>query len=108
MPTVIQGAVDSPNQSRGGRLFEFGPPPFAFCATRPDAAHRGCAMPAYRCFFLDPAGRIFGSDDLIECETDTQAQACADRLLATRGFPGVEVWDCERKVYSARKTAAPS
>ena len=65
-------------------------------------------MPLYRCFFLDPADRIFGSDDLIECETDTQAQACADRLLADRGFPGVEVWDCERKVYSARKTAAPS
>jgi len=65
-------------------------------------------MPLYRCFFLDPADRIFGSDDLSECETDTQAQACADQLLATRGFPGVEVWDCERKVYSARKTAAPS
>jgi hypothetical protein len=105
VPTVIQGAVDSPNQS-GGRQFEFGPPLLAFNTA--DAAHRGCAMPAYRCFFLDPAGRIFGSDDLIECETDTQAQACADRLLATRGFPGVEVWDCERKVYSARKTAAPS
>jgi hypothetical protein len=46
-------------------------------------------MPTYRCFFLDPTDRIFGSDDLIECETDTEAQACADRLLASRGFPGV-------------------
>jgi hypothetical protein len=63
-------------------------------------------MPSYRCFFLDPAGQIFGSDDLIECETDTQAQVRADILLATRGFPGVTVWDCERRVYSARKTDA--
>ena len=63
-------------------------------------------MPSYRCFFLDSAGRIFGRDDLIECATDTQAQARADVLLAANGCPGIEVWDCERKVYSARKTDA--
>jgi hypothetical protein len=62
-------------------------------------------MSSYRCFFLNSAGHIF-ADDSIECDTDTQAQARADILLCTRGSPAIEVWDCERQVYSARKTDA--
>ena len=59
-------------------------------------------MPAYRCFFLDRAGNVF-ANDVIECETETEVQACADRLLARRGHPGIEVWDRDRRVYWCRK-----
>jgi hypothetical protein len=63
-------------------------------------------MPSYRCYFLDSTDHVAGSD-LIHCETDTQAQARADILLAACGYPGIEVWDCGRIVYCAQKTADP-
>ena len=63
-------------------------------------------MPSYRCYFLDSTDHVAGSD-LIHCETDTQAQARAGILLAACGFPGLEVWDCDRMIYRARKTDAP-
>ena len=56
-------------------------------------------MSNYRCYFLDFR--------LIECETDSQGQARADRLLAVCGYPGIEVWDRDRRVYRARKTGVP-
>ena len=62
-------------------------------------------MRTYRCFFVDSANHIV-ANDLIECETETEVQAGADRLLAASGQPGIEVWDCGRKIYSARKTGA--
>ena len=62
-------------------------------------------MPSYRCYFLDSTDHVAGSD-LIHCETDTQAQARADVLLAACGYPGIEVWDRGRRVYSAQKTDA--
>ena len=62
-------------------------------------------MPSYRYYFLDSAGHI-ADFHLIECETDNQAQVRADRLLAACGYPGIEVWDRDRKVYRARKPEA--
>ena len=64
-------------------------------------------MLSYRCFLLDSSNHIV-ANDLIECETETEVQACADRLLAACGYPGIEVWDCGRQVYRARKNDAPS
>ena len=60
-------------------------------------------MPSYRCYFLDTAGHIF-TNDVIECESESEVQACADRLLAVCGHPGIEVWDRERMIYSAQKS----
>jgi hypothetical protein len=51
-------------------------------------------MPAYRCFFLDSADRIFAIDS-IECETETRVPAHADAVLAASGHSGMEVWDCD-------------
>jgi hypothetical protein len=62
-------------------------------------------MSSYRYYFLDSADHI-ADFHLIECETDRQAQTRADRLLAACGYPGIEVWDCDRRVYRARKTEA--
>jgi hypothetical protein len=62
-------------------------------------------MPSYRCYFLDSTEHVAGSE-LIHCETDTQVQERADVLLAASGYPGIEVWDCGRRVYCAQKTAA--
>jgi len=62
-------------------------------------------MSRYRYYFLDSADHITDFH-LIECETDGQAQVRADRLLAACGYPGIEVWDRDRRVYRARKTAA--
>ena len=41
----------------------------------------GCAVPSYRCYFLDSADHVAGTE-FIACATDAQAQARADRLLA--------------------------
>ena len=60
-------------------------------------------MRAYRCFFVDSANHIF-ANDLIECETEIEVPACADRLLAARGCHSIEVWDCAPMIYSARMT----
>ena len=62
-------------------------------------------MSRYRYHFLDSADHV-ADFHVIECETDSQAQVRADRLLAAYGYPGIEVWDRDRKVYRARKTAA--
>ena len=67
-------------------------------------------MPSYRCYFLDAADH-FAATELIHCETDTQAQARADILLAAFGCLGTEVWDCgsegalrvkDRRVFRSR------
>lgn len=62
-------------------------------------------MSSYRYCLLDSADHV-AEFHLIECETDSQAQARADRLLAACGYPSIEVWDRGRRVYCARKTDA--
>ena len=62
-------------------------------------------MSSYRYHFLDSADHI-AEFHLIECETDRQAQTRADRLLAAGAYPGIEVWDRDRRVYRARKPEA--
>ena len=73
------------------------------CAACDAARTRWCATPSYRYYFLDSADHI-ADFHLIQCETDSQAQVRADRLLAACGYPSIEVWDCDRRVYRARKT----
>jgi hypothetical protein len=63
-------------------------------------------MSSYRYIFLDSCDHV-ADYHVIDSETDTQAQARADRLLAACGYPGIEVWDRDRKVYRVRKTDAP-
>ena len=64
-------------------------------------------MSSYRYIFLDSSDHV-ADYHVIDSETDAQAQARADRLLAACGYPGIEVWDRDRKVYRVRKTdAAP-
>jgi hypothetical protein len=60
----------------------------------------------YRFYYLDAADRV-ASTDVIYCDTDAQAQARADRLLAASDHPSIEVWDRIQVVYRARKTDAP-
>jgi hypothetical protein len=60
------------------------------------------AMPSYRYCFLDSADRV-AEFHVIACESDSQAQTRADRLLAACGYPSIVVWDRGRTVYCARK-----
>ena len=62
-------------------------------------------MPSCRYCFQDSADRI-AEFQVIACETDNQAQSRANRMLAAFGYSDIEVWACERKVYSVRKTDA--
>ena len=64
-------------------------------------------MPSYSCYFLDAADHVTHFN-LIECEADPQAQVRADRKLAASRYPGIELWDCERRVYRAQKVANPA
>ena len=64
-------------------------------------------MPSYSCYFLDAADHVTGFN-LIECETDAQAQVRADRKLAASRCRGIELWDCERRVHRAQKSADPA
>ena len=64
-------------------------------------------MASYRCYFLDAADHI-ADFNLIECETDAQAQVRADRKLAASRYPGIELWACKRRVYRAREVADPA
>ena len=59
-------------------------------------------MSSYRYIFLDSSDHV-ADYHVIDSETDTQAQARADRLLAASNHPGIEVWDHGRHVYRARK-----
>ena len=67
----------------------------------------GAAVPLYRCYFLGSADHV-AAIDVIDCDTDAQAQARADVMLAACGYPGIEVWDRDRRVYRARKPEAPT
>ena len=62
-------------------------------------------MPSYRCYYLNADDHV-AATDFIACDTDAQVGARADRLLAACGYPSIEVWDRDRRVYRARKTAA--
>jgi len=57
------------------------------------------AMPSYRWLFLGSVDHV-AATELIDCETDAQVQARADRLLVVIGYPGIEV-----REYRARSTA---
>jgi hypothetical protein len=64
------------------------------------------ALTVYRFYYLDSADRI-AATDVIYCDTDAQAQARADKLLAASDHPGIEVWERSQAVYRARKTDTP-
>jgi hypothetical protein len=59
-------------------------------------------MSSFRFCFLDSIGCVTDFH-LIECETDSQAQTRADRLLAAYDYLSIEVWDRGRRVYRAQK-----
>jgi hypothetical protein len=59
----------------------------------------------YRFYYLDAADRVAAAE-VFHCDTDVDAQARADRLLAGSAYPGIEVWDRMQIVYRARKSAA--
>jgi hypothetical protein len=63
-------------------------------------------VPSYRCYYLDAADRV-AATDVIECENDAQAQARADIMLTACGYPGIEIWHRDRKVYRVLKTDPP-
>ena len=61
-------------------------------------------MPYYRCYYLDSRDHV-AATEVIACDTNALAQARADALLSACGYPGIEVWDRDRMVYRARKSA---
>jgi hypothetical protein len=64
-------------------------------------------MPTYRCYFLNSAGHFVGIKAMA-AERDAEVPTAADILLAASEYPAIEVWDCARRVYCARKAdAAP-
>jgi hypothetical protein len=63
-------------------------------------------VPVYRFYYLDSADRV-AATEVIHCDTDAQAQARADRLLAATDHSGIEVWDRSQVVYHVRKIDVP-
>ena len=63
-------------------------------------------MPIYRYYFLDAADHV-SATGLLDCDTDDQVQAPADRLLASSGHADIEVWDGGRHVYRSDKSHPP-
>jgi len=59
-------------------------------------------MPIYRYYFLDATDHV-SATGLVDCETDDQVQARANRLLNSSRHAGIEVWDGGRHVYRADK-----
>ena len=70
-------------------------------------ARGGAAVPVDRFYYLESADRV-AATEVIYCDTDAQAQARADRLLAATDHPGIEVWDRSQVVYRTRRTDKPS
>ena len=60
-------------------------------------------MAKYSCRFLDGLNRI---DDvaIIECDSDSLAQARASSLFSRRDFPTLELWLLDRLVFRDTKT----
>jgi len=58
----------------------------------------------YRLYYLDSANRVVATE-VLHCDTDADAQARADKLLAASDHPGIEVWDRIQVVYRAQKSA---
>jgi hypothetical protein len=54
-------------------------------------------MIGYRFYFLGQDGKIKSAED-IECPTDTDALAEAERRLAAGTYPAIEVWERARRV----------
>jgi hypothetical protein len=63
---------------------------------------RHTVMASYRYYFLDATDHVT-STGLIECDTDSEAQICADRLLAGSNHEGIEVWNGSRQIHYAQK-----
>jgi len=61
-------------------------------------------MTRYRCYFLNHRLCVVGCR-VIPCETDDDARAFADGLLAGTTYPAIEVWQGQREVYEARKAS---
>ena len=61
-------------------------------------------MSIYRLYYLDSANRVVATE-VLHCDTDADAQARADKLLAASDHPGIEVWDRIQVVYRAQKSA---
>lgn len=56
-------------------------------------------MRAYRCYLLDCRDAI-AAVEVIHCGSDMESRQRADTLLIQRPeFHGVEVWDCDRRIY---------
>jgi hypothetical protein len=63
----------------------------------------GADVPHYRSYYLDAIDRV-ASVDVIQCDTDADAKARADRLLFASSHLGIEIWDRSRMVNRVRKT----
>jgi len=57
---------------------------------------------SYRYYYLDSADRI-APTGLIDCDSEEEAQARAERLLAGADEAAIEVWDGSRKVHDAKR-----
>ena len=62
-------------------------------------------MARYSCRFLNQQGRI-EDVEIIECETDSLAEARATVLFSRRDFPRLELWQQDR--FVSRQETAPT
>ena len=60
-------------------------------------------MSIYRCYYMNSAGRV-AAVNVIHCDTDGEARARADALLAASDHAALELWDAIQVIYRARKT----
>jgi hypothetical protein len=60
-------------------------------------------MAKYSCRFLDSSNRI-DDVEIIECDSDSLAQARASSLFSRRDFPSLELWLLDRLVFRDTKT----
>ena len=63
-------------------------------------------MAGYRCYILDAGDHIVQAHDL-DCESDAQAEATAENILAQDPYHrSVEVWHAARRVVKLQRDAA--
>jgi len=57
----------------------------------------------YSCRFLDSSNRI-DDVEIIDCDSDSLAEARARSLFSRRDFPSLELWLLDRLVFRDTKT----
>ncbi|HUL10502.1 MAG TPA: hypothetical protein VLV76_29515 [Candidatus Acidoferrum sp.] len=93
---LLDAAATYDNLANRQRLAALPPPEPIRCG------EKDVVVRSYRYYYLDSTDRV-ASTGLIDCDSDEEAQARAERLLAGADDAAIEVWDGSRKVHYAKR-----